>query len=121
MNANAAKVFSRQNAIKDGLLIDVSPLAKEVGIRIPVAITKSLFDKHINPSAVYQDQEVNSRLWDVISMLRFAANLVTNTDHVNFETVFLDNDFINVVKMKAIIHQGDNGESVVTIMLPDED
>ena len=37
--------YSREEAIRDGVLIDVSPMAREAGIRHPVALTAAAWDR----------------------------------------------------------------------------
>ena len=39
--------YSRSQAIQDGILIDVTPMAKEVGFKWSVAITDTVFHRHI--------------------------------------------------------------------------
>ena len=37
-------VYTRAQAIEDGILVDVSETAREAGFRIPVAVTRSVWD-----------------------------------------------------------------------------
>jgi hypothetical protein len=39
--------YSRANAIEDGVLIDVSSVAKEAGFKIPVAVTSGVWERYI--------------------------------------------------------------------------
>jgi hypothetical protein len=127
--------YTRAQAIEDGVLVDVTETAKEAGlITIPVALTRAVWEDCVawndddNKRQTYQDE--SGRLWDVLYMLNFAikcnraagkellyqlrrvprggrghmARLVTLKAHIG-----------------AHIGPGDNGELVITIMLPHED
>jgi hypothetical protein len=116
--------YSRKQAIEDGTLIDVSETAREAGIKYPVAITHAVHESYVKVPEGVTSQDERGRLWDIVFMLRFAI-----TRHPDAEgdtilyTVFVRNDDTapKPMKLKAICHPGDEGEPVVTVMLPDED
>jgi hypothetical protein len=60
------------DAIRDGALIDVSAVTREAGIRYPVALTRAAWERCVAdpPGVLCQDEA--GRLWDVLTMLRFA-------------------------------------------------
>ena len=66
--------YSRQNALEDGVLVDVSETAQEAGFSIPVAVTHAVWNQYIEWTSddsdrqTYQDQ--SGRLWDVLCMAR---------------------------------------------------
>jgi len=121
--------YSRAQAIEDGVLINISDLAKEAGFTVPVAVTETVWHSYIEWSKndteqqTYQDQ--NGRLWDVLSMLRFAIKRLPNGQIINYKLAVVARDGkskkAKTVQLKAIIDAGDNGEPVITIMLPNED
>jgi len=41
--------YSREQAIRDGVLVDVSSMAKEAGIVFPVAVTQRVWSEYIVP------------------------------------------------------------------------
>jgi hypothetical protein len=117
--------YSRAQAIADGVLIDVTEVAREAGITYPTAITAAVHASYVRVPDGVTGQDEHGRLWDLVFMLRFAI-----TRHPNAEgdmlvfTVFVrnvDDDAPQPVKLKAICHPGDSGEPVVTVLLPDED
>jgi hypothetical protein len=116
--------YSRKQAIKDGVLIDVTPTAREAGIAIPVAVTAAVFHQYVSVPDGVTAQDESGRLWDVLWMLRFAISRHREVegDTLMF-TVFVRNDDTEPkpVKLKAIVHPGDEGEPVVTVLMPDED
>src|SRR5512147_2842343 len=64
--------YTRAQAIADGVLRDVSELAKEAGFRFPVAVTAGVWAECVAVPAGVTDQDETGRLWDVLTMLRFA-------------------------------------------------
>ena len=42
--------YTRARAIKDGILVDVSDTAREAGFTIPVAVTRTVWDRLVAPS-----------------------------------------------------------------------
>lgn len=115
--------YTRKQAIDDGILIDITSMAKEAGINWSVAITSTVWDNYIVPSnnLKYFGQSEKGRLWDVIIRFLFAASNI-NRSKLIFRVIFLMTPRQKkVVTLKAIAGQGDNGEPVITIMLPEED
>ena len=75
--------YTRKQALEDGVLVDVSELAKEAGFRYPVAVTARVWHEWITPpeQAIGQDQK--GRLWDLLNVLRFEAKKAKG-DRVDF-------------------------------------
>src|SRR5512135_3116848 len=63
--------YTRAQAIADGVLVDVSKLAKEAGFRFPVAVTAGVWAECIAVPDGVAGQDETGRLWDVLNMLRF--------------------------------------------------
>src|SRR5205823_5504886 len=115
--------YTRAQAIEDGVLIDVSATAREAGFRFPVALTRAAWERCVSvPSGVVCQDEAG-RLWDVLTMLRFAIRGQDGAE-VRFG-VHVRNDNRErtppLVRLKALCGPGDEGEPVVTVMMPDED
>src|SRR5579871_6822931 len=71
-DAEVIHTYSREDAIRDGVLVDVSPIAEEAGFKLPVAHTAALWAR-LEPSDRDQQlgQSIQGRLWDVLFVLRF--------------------------------------------------
>jgi hypothetical protein len=69
--------YTRVNAYRDVVLIDISAAAQEAGIRYPVALTQAAWERYVMvpPGVLCQDE--SGRLWNVLSMLRFTAPVLT--------------------------------------------
>ena len=78
MNKSGVLIFSyTRQAIADGVLVDVSKLAKEAGFRFPVAVTAGVWAECVTVPEGVAGQDETGRLWDVLNVLRFAiANKV---------------------------------------------
>ena len=117
--------YSRRQAIADGVLIDVTDEAKSFGFCIPVAITGNLISCYIEPDAACEalGQSFSGRLRDVLAVLSFEARKAKG-DRLTFKVVFLmdaETGRTETVKILAIIGPGDEGEAVLTVMLPEDE
>lgn len=117
--------YTRAQAIEDGVLVDLSKWAKELGIRFPVAVTDTVFNQYLVPSKEVESfgQDLVGRIWDLLSLFRFAIHNGRNADRVMFTVSFVmdKRGRKKNVEFKALCHGGDAGEPVITIMLPQED
>src|SRR5947199_4679188 len=115
--------YSRADAIRDGVLIDVSAVAREAGIRYPVALTRAVWGHCITVPPDVLCQNEAGRLWDVLWMLRWAIGRSDGGPEVRFG-VHVRNDNRErtppLVRLKALCGPGDDGEPCITVMLPDE-
>ena len=120
--------YSRQQAISDGVLIDVSQTAGEAGFTIPVSVTQAVWSDYIEWGAKDRKQAIQDtegRLWDVLYMLRLAISRSSNSECICYSVYVIPRDGkskqTKLIKLKSVIGGGDNGEPVITIMLPNED
>lgn len=117
--------YSRAMAIADGVLVDVSEMAKEAGYKYPVAMTDTVWNKCVAvPSELKGGQDEDGRLWDVLWMSRF-KKLIPGTDgrEAFFEVLVQTkaNRKPELVRLKAVCGPGDTAEPVITLMMPSED
>jgi len=113
--------YTRAQAIEDGVLVDISEMAKEAGFTMPVAITATAWRMYVRAPDGVEHQDENGRLWDLLTMLRFAIKKGGQGSELLF-TVSVNNDGEpKSVQLKSICGPGDDAEPVVTIMLPRED
>jgi hypothetical protein len=113
--------YSRADAIEDGVLIDASEMAKEAGLKFPVATTATVWGKYVEVPDGVECQDEQGRLWDILNMLLFAIKRGCEGNELLF-TVLVNNDGTpKPVQLKSICGPGDDAEPVITIMLPHED
>lgn len=131
-------VYTRAQALADGVLVDVTKTAKEAGIVYPTAVTQGLWSEYIEvPESLKGLQDLEGRLWDVLTMFACSARAMkkANTDVVEsqkdtaqtlyFKTLFqmptkTGSPKMKTVDLKAICGPGDNAEPILTIMLVNE-
>ena len=118
-------LYTRDQAIEDGFLVDVSDLAREAGFKWPVAVTRRVWDEIVTPAPhdAQQGQSEKGRLWDVLCMARLAAKANKNDrDSVLFQVIVLCEQKQKRVTLKLVLSfESPEGEPCLTIMLPDED
>ena len=123
-------VYTRAQAMADGVLIDAGSMAREAGFRWPVAITSAGWEDCVAWSESDSDrqthQDQSGRLWDVLFMAAHAAR--TNAGaapELLFELYRVPRDGqsteAELTKLKLVVGPGDDGEPVITILLLNED
>jgi hypothetical protein len=120
--------YSRAEAIEDGVLVDLTEWAKETGFRIPVACTSTVWHEYIvppeNTRALGQSERGRAHdfLWMLYNAIRASKRSGEGDDLLHFKVIVLQAPRRQeTVTLKAICGPGDNGEPVLTIMLPSED
>lgn len=117
--------YSRAQAIADGVLIDVTAQAREAGFKLHTVVTDNLYHRHIVPPAGLEGegQSIPGRLHDVFFVLLAAIrSSKAATDYVEIDVSFVvASGRQEKVKVVAVIGPGDEGEPVLTIMLPGDD
>jgi hypothetical protein len=102
-------VYTRKQAIEDGVLVDVSEMAREAGFRDPTAITQAVHGACEVPKG-NRIQSYEGRLWDVLHMAAMAARRGRGT-RVPF-VVRIGNKNHHLLADRG---PGDNAEPVITI------
>lgn len=121
--------YTREQAIADGLLVDMTQAAREAGFRVPVAMTAAAWDKAVAwsdaDSARQTQQDEAGRTWDVVWMAYMAARRASGSDRVPFQLYAVPRGGTvqrpRLMTLHMHIGPGDEGEAVITIMTPDED
>ncbi len=120
--------YSRAQAMADGVLVDVSAVAREAGFSISVAITAAAWADCVAwtdiDSARQMHQDEKGRLWDVLRMAELAAKTGQGS-RLAFEMHRVPRGGRYTVPRRIKLHMtigpGDAGEPAITVMLPSED
>jgi len=118
-------LYTRADALADGVLVDVSEMAKEAGFRWPVAVTRAVWDDIVTPMQrdAEEGQTEKGRLWDVLWMARLATQ--ANKDDcasVLFRVLVLRDGRHRTITLKLTLScESPEGGPCLTILLPDED
>lgn len=114
--------ITREDLLRDGALVDVSELAKEAGFTMPVVVGRSVWEAYVEvpPNVVGQDE--TGRLWDILWMLACRIRHGAAGSSLLYTLLVRnDNRRPRPVQLKALCGPGDQGEPVITILMPDED
>lgn len=123
-DAEVISAYSRAQAIEDGVLVDLSYLAREAGFRWPLAVTRAVWAViEPNRKLKQEGQGCIGRAWDLLSLLRAELRSAQGGREVRFAPYFLTEAGKppRQISMRAVSGPGDDGEPVITVMLPDED
>ena len=123
-DAEVVHRYTRKQAIEDGVLIDLTQWAMETGFTFPVACTAAVWNEYITPPPGTKEfgQSERGRAHDVLWMLFVAIRKGEDGNLVMYKVLFLNAQQKQMeVELKATCGPGDDGEPVITIMLPHED
>lgn len=114
--------YTRKQALADGVLVDVSETAREVGFRYPVALTRAVWERYVRVPEGVECQDEAGRLYDVLWMLRWRIQTSDGKFMLFFKLyVRNDNRRSQLIELKAVCGPDDEGLPCITIMLPGED
>ena len=122
--------YTRAQAIDDGFLVDVSETAREAGFTVPVAITRTVWNRLVALPEGYRGfQDERGRLWDVLWMARHYALRAADRDRVTMCVQVRDirKDLRDSNRPPrehfpiVAIGTDDDASPVITIMFPEDD
>ena len=114
--------YTRAQALEDGVLVDVSEMAREAGFVWPVAVTAAVWAVIAAiPSRYRGIQSRDGRLWDVLWIAYCAIRSAPAGGTELRYRLILHHERRTYLTLKLITGPGDHGEPVVTLMLPAED
>lgn len=123
-NRDIIHSYSRADAIRDGTLIDITKLAHEAGFRFPVALTRAVWERCVKVPDGVAGQDEEGRTWDIAHLLAAAIRRGAGGQEVPFAVHVRNSNRRGVpaaTPLVAVCGPGDDGEPVVTVMLPGED
>lgn len=111
--------YSRAQAIADGVLVDVTSDETKRLFKWPIAVTRAVFEKYLNPSAHCATRygDTATLIWDML----YPLALRIKAGHGGEQILYQVKIGRRVAVLKSIAGPGDDAEPVITIMLPDED
>ena len=115
--------YTRKEAIEDGVLIDVTEAAREVGFKHDTVVTANVWVQYVKVPDGVSWQDETGRLFDILNMLRWAIKSKEVTCELRFQLHVQneENEPAELITLKAHCGPGDDAEPVITIMLPNED
>ena len=126
-------IYTRAQALAEGVLVDLTAQARPYGFKIPFACTEAVWlsvqwtvaTEARKPEAT--GQSTDGRLHDVLSLGRMAAQGAAEAGAAvaEFEVLMVPVDgkamAARAQLFRLVVSGGDQGEPVLTLMLPGED
>ena len=115
--------YTRNQALKDGTLIDVTEYARLHGFKIPVAITAGLWVYiGVSPELESVGQSVAGRINDVLTLLFMEIRKAgADTDRIKYLVDFLvEPDRNETVEVYALVGPDDDMKPCLTIGLSED-
>ncbi|MGW8285526.1 MAG: DUF6573 family protein [Candidatus Deferrimicrobiaceae bacterium] len=113
---------TREQALRDRVLVDITLMANRAGFSYPVAVTSRVWGLVVQP-AIAKGKSIHCRLWDLLMALKTAVKYQSaGDDRIRFPVIF-DNrpgEEYRGESLWAMIQMGDDHKPVITIMQEDE-
>ncbi|MEK7382867.1 MAG: DUF6573 family protein [Elusimicrobiota bacterium] len=110
--------YTRAQAIEDGVLVDLSRLAREAGFKWPLAVTTAVWAVLEPDDALKAEgQSFTGRAWDLLIVLRLSLRQAQGGHEVRFAPLFVREPGRppRPVALRAMSGPGDDGEPVITV------
>jgi len=117
------QLLNREEAIEAGILVDVSPIAEQVGLNLSVGISKPLWELGITASHQLADEDCHTRVRDVLLALRLHVEQAEITaPWIKFPALLAlpPETQPQVCTLVAIAHKDSSAPYALTVMLPEE-
>ena len=121
--AQPTAIRDREAAIQAGILIDVTPTALQLGITLPVTITRPLWEVGIVTNQALSEEDQTSRLRDILMAFRLRlAGLTTVSPLIDFPVLLAlpPSQVPQPVPLFALIQADPTHQANVTLLLPNE-
>ncbi|BAH76763.1 hypothetical protein DMR_32720 [Solidesulfovibrio magneticus RS-1] len=108
--------YTRELAIEDGVLIDVTEQANQLGFKVNTCVTDRLYGDYLVPPAGLEGegQSLEGRLHDLLFRTLIAAKASIAGDRAEFDILFLMKPGSwDTVHVLAIMGPGDHSEPVL--------
>jgi len=113
---------TREQALRDRVLVDITLMANRAGFSYPVAVTSRVWELVVQP-AIAKGKSIHCRLWDLLMALKTAVKYQSaGGDRIRFPVIF-DNHPVEEYRgesLWAMIQMGDDHKPVITIMQENE-
>lgn len=117
------RFLNREEAIEAGILIDVTPLAHQMGLELAVGMSRPLWEIGITASDEVPEEQYEDRVRNVLMALRLYLEKSEITSALfNFPTLltFPPESVLQVFSVFAIAHKDPAAAYALTLLLPQE-
>ena len=117
-----AELYTRKQAIEAGVLVDLTPMAEQVAIAIPVAASYLVWSRLLVPTDEGESyRAAEARLWSTLDELKVTIDALGNQTPIWFRSVLAVSTGRKMYLVKAVCGVEDNSLPAITLMLPEED
>jgi hypothetical protein len=119
----APKLLSREDALKAGALIDVTPLAHRMGLKIPISFSRPLWELGITGARNVPEADFEGRVRDVLLAFRLRlAGTPTASPLIEFPALlsFPPDPVPQTCLLFAVAQPDAEGAVALTMLLPGE-
>lgn len=122
-NSDQINFYTRNDALRNGSLVDVSIIAMKEGFTIPVALTPAaLRILEPSPDEKCYGEDLRSRLRRLFAMMHLTLRRQAHIEASRIDFPISCSGYEQLAPViRALFHQDGLGEPVITIMIPDED
>jgi hypothetical protein len=116
-------IMNRDAAIQGGLVIDVTPVAQELGLNLQVGMSKSLWELGITASNQLQADRYGERVRDVLLALRlYLETAEVTSPYIKFPALlsFPPEVTPQLCSFYAVAHKDEATSYSLTLVLPQE-
>jgi len=116
-------ITSREDAVKAGLVVDVTQVAKHFGLHLSVGITKSLWEKSITGPSAISPETWTSRVRDMLLAVRLRlASLETPTPWIEVPVLLpvQEKEAPELFPIYALFHKDPVVAECLTLIHPQE-
>ena len=121
---NLVYSYTREQALADGVLVDVTDAARAVGFKVHTAVTATLYHGYVEPppGVTGEGQSLGGRLQDLLFLVLCSAKKSSpGADRATVRVAFLmAPGRTETVQVIAHIGPGDHGEPVLTLMMKED-
>ena len=120
----AIHTYTRKQALEDGFQVDATETAKEAGIKYPLFLTRSVWEKYVTVPPGVSCQDERGRLWDIVWMLRCRMGRVDGAV-LTFQ-LYVRNDNHHRPRLVTLVAtvgamDFDDPQPAITVQIPGED
>lgn len=115
--------YSRHDAIEDGVLVDVTQYAKELGIKLETVFTRSLMEAVLDIPQSHSYQDERARCHDIlfIALLALKKIIKDKEPQGSFQVHLHTSNEEDSPKLLIIsLHDDDHGKPCITIGFPED-
>ena len=118
-----SQTLSREEAIQAGALIDVTPIAHRMGLRLPVSFSRPLWEIGITAARNVPEEEFERRVRDVLMAFRLklaAARVASPLVEFPALLTFPPDPIPQACVLFAVAHREADASMALTFLLPGE-